>query len=342
MHGVMMATPFFHHERRVVSIGPYALRNCVVLAPMAGVTDLPFRELAWQLGAGLVVAEMTSANPKLAATPTSQLRRQSGEPRPHIVQIAGGNPRWLADAARAEAAAGAQIIDVNMGCPAKKVCNQAAGSALLRDETLVGEILRAVVAAVAVPVTVKIRTGWSPELRNGVTVARIAEDAGVASIAVHGRTRACRFVGAVEFDTIAAIKAAVRIPVFANGDIDSVDSARRVLALTGADGVLIGRAGLGAPWLPGDIAMQLSNPHANVVRTRSEILAIVHRHLTAMHAFYGAPQGVRIARKHGKAYLAGLGFSLPLIRSFNAFDAPGAQLDLIASLMDDDVPALAA
>ncbi|MCX7063677.1 MAG: tRNA dihydrouridine synthase DusB, partial [Proteobacteria bacterium] len=255
MEGSPRPPLFLRDESRLVAIGTHRLRNPVVLAPMAGVTDVPFRELVWNLGAGLVVAEMTSVNPLLWHTRTSRLRRETvAGARPHVVQIAGADPQWIAAAARREAEAGAEIIDVNMGCPAKKVCNQAAGSALLRDEALVERILRAAVDAVPIPVTVKIRTGWSPEQRNGVAIARIAEAVGVASIAVHGRTRACRFVGAVEFDTVAAIKAAVRIPVFANGDIDSVEEARRVMSQTGVDGVLIGRAALGAPWLPGDIA----------------------------------------------------------------------------------------
>jgi tRNA-dihydrouridine synthase B len=315
----------------LVAIGPYTLRNPVVLAPMAGVTDVPFRELAWELGAGLVVAEMTSVNPQLWSTRTSQLRRERGAVRPRVVQIAGGDPQLVATAAALAAAAGAEIVDVNMGCPAKKVCNQAAGSALLRDEALVARILRAAVAAVTVPVTVKIRTGWAPDQRNGVTIARIAQDAGVASIAVHGRTRACRFVGAVEYDTIAAIKAAVAIPVFANGDIGNAAQARAVLAYTGADGVLIGRAALGAPWLPGDIAVALGGAPV-FSRSPAQVLDIVSRHLARMHAFYGAEQGVRIARKHGKAYLQSLGFSNTLIQTFNAHETPIGQLAYIDEL----------
>jgi tRNA-dihydrouridine synthase B len=326
----------------LVAIGPYRLRNPVVLAPMAGVTDLPFRELAWELGAGLVVAEMTSVNPQLWSTRTSRLRRESGAIRPRVVQIAGADPQLVAAAAAREAASGAEIIDVNMGCPAKKVCNQAAGSALLRDEALVARILRAAVAAVTVPVTVKIRTGWSPEQRNGVAIARIAQDAGVASIAVHGRTRACRFVGDVEYDTIAAIKAAVAIPVFANGDIASVEQARHVLAYTGADGVLIGRAALGAPWLPGDIGAALGSAAVAPVRSTAQVLAIVTNHLVRMHAFYGAEQGVRIARKHGKAYLQNLGFAGAVIHRFNTAQSPGDQLDCIARLEGNAMPALAA
>lgn len=324
----------------MVAIGPYRLRNPVVLAPMAGVTDLPFRELAWELGAGLVVAEMTSVNPLLWSTRTSTLRRERGAIQPRVVQIAGADPGLVAAAAAREEAAGADIIDVNMGCPAKKVCNQAAGSALLRDETLVARILRAAVAAVTVPVTVKIRTGWSPEQRNGVTIARIAQDAGIASIAVHGRTRACRFVGAVEYDTVAAVKANVTVPVFANGDITNAQQARNVLAQTGADGVLIGRAALGAPWLPGDIAMALTGAVVPE-RSRAQILTIVLRHLARMHEFYGAAQGVRVARKHGKAYLHGLGISNALVQAFNGHDSPSGQLDCIAALMTHAVQAAA-
>jgi tRNA-dihydrouridine synthase B len=293
---------------------------------MAGITDVPFRELVWKLGAGLVVAEMTSANPELWNTRTSRLRREAlVGVRPRVVQIAGADPSWVAEAAQREADAGADIVDVNMGCPAKKVCNQAAGSALLRDETLVARILSAAVAAVSVPVTVKIRTGWSPERRNGVAIARIAQDAGVASIAVHGRTRACRFVGDVEYETIAAIKAAVTIPVFANGDITCVDDARRVLAATGADGVLIGRAALGAPWLPGDVAEALAgrSPRA---RSTDEIFGIIVAHLLHMHAFYGEEHGVRMARKHVKAYLQRLQIDADRIRKFNALETACDQL----------------
>jgi tRNA-dihydrouridine synthase B len=308
---------------------------------MAGITDLPFRELAWELGAGLVVAEMTSADPQLWSTRTSQLRRECGAIRPRVVQIAGADPAQIATAARREVAAGAEIVDVNMGCPAKQVCKRAAGSALLRDEALVGRILRAAVAAVAVPVTVKIRTGWSPERRNGVVIARIAQDAGVAAIAVHGRTRACRFVGAVEYDTIAAIKASVAIPVFANGDIDSPTQARQVLAHTGADGVLIGRAALGAPWLPGDVAVALRGEVPSP-RSRAAILAIVARHLERMHAFYGEPQGTRIARKHGKTYLQNLGVAPADIAAFVAAPHAPAQRDCIARLAGCEPPAIAA
>jgi tRNA-dihydrouridine synthase B len=303
---------------------------------MAGVTDVPFRELAWDLGAGLVVAEMTSANPQLWETRTSRLRREAVVgARPRMVQIAGADPEWIAAAAKREADDGAEIVDVNMGCPAKKVCNQAAGSALLRDEALVARILHAAVQAVSVPVTVKIRTGWSPDQRNGVTIARIAEEAGVASIAVHGRTRACRFMGAAEYQTIAAIKAAVRIPVFANGDITDAEHARRVLRYTGADGVLIGRAALGAPWLPGDIAQALSSGRPPRIRSNAEVLAIAERHVAHVHDFYGAEQGVRIARKHAKAYLQGLAIDPLQIRAFTDLATPRGQLSFLGGLACD-------
>ena len=319
----------------MVAIGRHTLRNCVVLAPMAGVTDVPFRELAWSLGAGLVVAEMTSVNPQLWDTRTSRLRRETVVGvRPRVVQIAGADPAWIAAAARREADAGADVVDVNMGCPAKKVCNRAAGSALLRDEALVERILRSAVDAVDVPVTVKIRTGWSPDERNGVAIAKIAQDAGVASIAVHGRTRACRFVGDVEYDTIAAIKAAVAIPVFANGDIADAEQARRVLAYTHADGVLIGRAALGAPWLPGDIAEALATGRAQRIRGAAEILPIVARHLAHLHAFYGDEQGVRVARKHIKAYLQRLQLDVETIGRFNVLDRADEQRRFMDSLVE--------
>ena len=330
----MMAPLSLDPSRCVVAIGRHTLRNCIVLAPMAGVTDVPFRELAWSLGAGLVVAEMTSVNPQLWETRTSRLRRETVVGvRPRVVQIAGADPDWIAAAARREADAGADVIDVNMGCPAKKVCNRAAGSALLRDEALVERILRSAVSAVDVPVTVKIRTGWSPDRRNGVAIARIAEAAGVASIAVHGRTRACRFVGEVEYDTIAEIKAAVSIPVFANGDIGDVVRARRVLTHTRADGLLIGRAALGAPWLPGDIAEALATGRAQRVRDAGEVLPIAARHLAHLHAFYGDEYGARIARKHVKAYLQRAGLGPETIGRFNALERADAQRRFVDDLV---------
>ncbi len=309
----------------LTAIGPYRLRNNIVLAPMAGVTDLPLRTLAWELGAGMVVSEMTSARADLAATRKScQRRLKVPQAWPHVVQVAGADAAMMADAARREADAGAQVIDINMGCPAKKVCNKAAGSALLRDEALVADILQATVKAVSVPVTLKIRTGWSPEQRNAVQIARIAEAAGIAAISVHGRTRACRFLGVAEYDSIAAVKAAVRIPVFANGDIDSPAKAKWVLRHTGADGLLIGRAALGAPWLPGLIAAALAGESLTAPGPAA-ILAVAVRHVQAVHDFYGERAGLGIARKHVKAYLAQAGLA-PAAVAFNALTVPQAQL----------------
>ncbi|MBB5208797.1 tRNA dihydrouridine synthase DusB [Chiayiivirga flava] len=280
-------------------IGPYRIDPPVVLAPMAGVTDKPFRQLCKRLGAGLAVSEMTTSDPRMWSTKKSLWRMDHvGEPDPISVQIAGADPRALADAARFNADHGAQIIDINMGCPAKKVCNAWCGSALLQHEDLVARILDAVVGAVEVPVTLKIRTGWDREHRNGLTVARIAEQAGIAALAVHGRTRADLYNGEAEYDTIAAIKAAISIPVFANGDIDSPDKAAFVLRHTGADAVMIGRAAQGRPWIFRGIAHYLATgdllPEPDA-RTVGDILL---GHLDALYAFYGEEAGVRIARKH--------------------------------------------
>ncbi|MFV0277729.1 MAG: tRNA dihydrouridine synthase DusB [Parahaliea sp.] len=287
-----------------LQIGPYRLANRVALAPMAGVTDLPFRRLCAAQGAGLVVSEMLSSNPLVRHSRKSSWRsRHDGETKPRSVQIAGSGPAELAAAARLNVAGGAQIIDINMGCPAKKVCRKAAGSALLANEPLVAEILRAVVQAVEVPVTLKIRTGASPQQRNGVSIARIAQDAGIAALAVHGRTRACAFSGAVEYDTIARIVESVSIPVFANGDIDSPDKAAEVLAHTGAAGVMIGRAAQGRPWLCGQVAAWLERGERLPEPTLVEQWRLVREHLAALHSFYGEFMGLRIARKHVGWYL---------------------------------------
>ncbi|MCB1865467.1 MAG: tRNA dihydrouridine synthase DusB [Chromatiales bacterium] len=273
---------------------------------MAGVTDRPFRQLCRRLGVGLAVSEMVSANPLLAETRKSRLRRDHrGEPGPIAVQIAGADPRLMADCARENVDYGAEIIDINMGCPAKKVCRVAAGSALMSDEQRVAEILDAVVHAVDVPVTLKIRSGPDPSRRNAVAIARIAESAGVRAIAVHGRTRACAFGGAAEYATIAAVKQAVAIPVIANGDIDSLQTARRVLHETGADAIMIGRAAQGQPWLPGAIARALETGASAAEPQPAEIGAWLCEHLLALYDFYGEAQGVRIARKHIGWYLAG-------------------------------------
>ena len=280
-------------------IGPYRIDPPVVLGPMAGVTDKPFRVLCKRMGAGLAVSEMTTADPRLWHTSKS-LRRMdhAGEPEPVSVQIAGYDPGMLAEAARFNVANGAQIIDINMGCPAKKVCNVWAGSALLQDEPLVARIVKAVVDAVEVPVTLKIRTGWDREHRNAVNIAHIAEDAGIAALAVHGRTRADRYAGEAEYATIAAVKAAVRIPVLANGDVTTPQQARRVLELTGADAVMIGRGAQGRPWIFREIAHFLDRGELLPEPTPGEVADILLGHLEHLYAFYGEEAGVRIARKH--------------------------------------------
>jgi len=285
-------------------IGSWQLPNPLVLAPMAGVTDRPFRQLCRRLGAGLAVSEMMSADPKLRETRKSRLRaNHEGEPLPRSVQIAGSDPAWLAAAAQYNVGHGAQIIDINMGCPAKKVCNRAAGSALLSDETLVREILNTVVTAVDVPVTLKIRTGIQPELRNAVSIARIAEDAGIAALAIHGRTRVEHYQGEAEYATISNVKQAVSIPVFANGDIDSPAKALAVLKATNADGLLIGRAAQGRPWIFREINHFLSTGHTLAPPKLEEIALILMHHLRDLHNFYGPEAGLRIARKHLCWYL---------------------------------------
>ena len=289
-----------------LQIGPHTIPNRVVVAPMAGVTDLPLRELTVALGAGMAVGEMLTADLTLKDSRKSHFRRQSSD-RAGIrsVQIVGSDPVQLAQAARFNADEGADIIDINMGCPAKKVCKKAAGSALLADEGLVERILNAVVNAVNVPVTLKIRTGVSREERNGVTIARIAEQAGIQMLAVHGRTRADRFKGQAEYDTIAAIANAVSIPVLANGDITCADKAREVMRYTGAAGVMIGRGAQGKPWLPGMIARALTDQPVDHPAP-SEQCAIIRHHLSALHEFYGDFLGVRIARKHIGWFVDGL------------------------------------
>jgi len=288
-----------------IVIGPYRLDGHALLAPMAGVTDLPFRRLCRRLGAALAAGEMISSDPRLWDTAESRRRRDhTDEPEPRVVQIAGGDPADMADAARRNADAGAQIIDINMGCPARKVCNKEAGSALLRDEQLVAAILTATARAVDVPVTLKIRTGWAPDQRNAVQIARIAADAGVRALAVHGRTRACRFNGTAEYDTLAAVKQAVRIPVFANGDIDTPAKAIEVLRATGADGIMIGRAAQGRPWIFKEISSLLAGD-ATPPPALGEVRDIMLTHLRDLYEFYGPEPGVRIARKHIGWYCSG-------------------------------------
>src|SRR5690349_19871680 len=282
-----------------MQIGPYQLKNNLIVAPMAGVTDRPFRQLCKTMGAGMAVSEMVASNSLLWGSEKTRRRaNHDGEVDPISVQIAGADPQMLADAARYNVDQGAQIIDINMGCPAKKVCNVAAGSALLQDEPLVGRILDAVVGAVDVPVTLKIRTGWNPQNRNALRIARIAEAAGVRALSVHGRTRACAFNGEAEYDTIAQVKSAVALPVIANGDIDTPEKAREVLRRTGADALMIGRAAQGRPWIFREIRHYLATGSELPPPSPPEVCEILLGHVRALHEFYGEPAGVRIARKH--------------------------------------------
>ena len=290
-----------------MQIGPYRLANALALAPMAGVTDRPFRQLCRRMGAGVAPSEMITSDTRLWNTKKTRLRMDhAGEQEPRIVQIAGGDPAMMAEAARLNVARGAQVIDINLGCPAKKVCKRKAGSWLLQDEDLVRAILEATVDAVDVPVTLKTRTGWSPEMRNGVRIARIAQAAGIAALAVHGRTRKCRFTGAVDYETVRDMKRAVDIPVWVNGDIDSTEKARAVLAITGADGVMIGRAAQGRPWIFREIAHDLQagpEKSGRSVPDIFEVRDIIIDHLHNLYSFYGEFTGLRVARKHLSWYL---------------------------------------
>ncbi|WP_394001235.1 tRNA dihydrouridine synthase DusB [Luteimonas sp. WGS1318] len=318
-----------------MKIGPYRIEPNVVLAPMAGVTDKPFRQLCKRLGAGLAMSEMTISDPRFWQTEKS-LRRMDhdGEPAPVGVQIAGTEPAMLADAARYNVDHGAQIIDINMGCPAKKVCNAWAGSALMQDEALVARILDTVVRAVDVPVTLKIRTGWCAEHRNAPTIARIAEDAGIAALAVHGRTRDQHYTGTAEYDTIAAIKAALSIPVLANGDIDSPQKALAVLRHTSVDAVMVGRAAQGRPWIFREIAHFLATGTHLAPPTLTEIRDILLGHLEALHAFYGERSGVRIARKHLGWYAKDRPENAAFRSVVNRADTAEAQLALTRDYFD--------
>jgi len=310
-------------------IGPYQLNNQLILAPMAGVTDLPFRQLCKQLGAGMAVSEMVSSNSLLWGSKKTQRRAQhAGEIEPKSVQIMGTEPELMAEAARFNADQGAQIIDINMGCPAKKVCNVLAGSALLRDEALVARILEAVVQAVEVPVTLKIRTGWDRDNRNAVQIARIAETAGIQALAIHGRTRADQYKGEAEYDTIAEVKQSVAIPVIANGDITSPEKAKYVLQHTGADAVMIGRAAQGRPWIFREIDHYLQTgaklPEPDVIEVRDILLG----HLQNLYAFYGDYTGVRVARKHISWYSKGQTHGAAFRQAVNRVDSVAAQLDM--------------
>jgi tRNA-dihydrouridine synthase B len=283
-----------------VRIGPFTLPSNILLAPMAGVTDRPFRTLCRRFGAGLAASEMLSADVRLWDTPKSRRRMDhSGEPSPRVVQIAGYDPAMMAEAAQRNVDAGAQIIDINMGCPAKKVCNRLSGSALLQDEALVARILHTVVRSVTVPVTLKTRTGWSRDHRNGLRIAHMAEDAGIQALAIHGRTRADMYQGNAEHETVTAIKDSLRkIPVFANGDIDSPLRAREVLQATGCDGVLIGRAAQGRPWIFDEVNFFLATGESRAALELKKVRDIMRAHLEDLYAFYGDETGVRVARKH--------------------------------------------
>jgi len=311
-------------------IGSYQIDSKVILAPMAGVTDRPFRQLCRQLGAGLVVSEMVTSNSELWGTRKSSLRLDhTGEVEPIAVQIAGGDPDMMAEAARLNVANGAQIIDINMGCPAKKVCKKAAGSALLKDEQLVADILQSVVAAVDVPVTLKFRTGWSTEERNALRIAKIAEDAGISALALHGRTRACAFTGEAEYDTIAAVVQAVSIPVFCNGDIDSARKAKVVLDHTQAAAVMIGRAAQGRPWIFREIEHFLMTGNELPEPSLHEVREILSSHLRELYCFYGEFMGPRIARKHAGWYLQTVPDSELFRREFNKLETAQAQQDSV-------------
>jgi tRNA-dihydrouridine synthase B len=318
-----------------MQIGPYTLSNQLILAPMAGVTDRPFRQLCKKLGAGMAVSEMVASNSLLwGSEKTKRRANHDGETEPRAVQIMGADPRMMAEAARYNADNGAQIIDINMGCPAKKVCNVAAGSALLRDETLVGEILDAVVGAVDVPVTLKIRTGWDKDNRNGVKIAHIAEAAGIQSLAVHGRTRACAYKGEAEYDTIRAIKAAVNIPVVANGDITSPEKAKAVLDHTGADAVMIGRAAQGRPWIFREIQHYLQTGAHLPEPELSEIRDILLEHLNNLYSFYGEYTGVRMARKHISWYSKGQHQGAGFRQAINRVETIEEQLTITTNFFD--------
>ena len=315
----------------LMRIGPHTLKNRLIVAPMAGVTDRPFRQLCKQLGAGMAVSEMVTSNSLLyGSAKTARRANHEGEVDPISVQIAGADPQMMADAARHNVDRGAQIIDINMGCPAKKVCNVMAGSALLQDEPLVARILDAVVKAVPeVPVTLKIRTGWDREHKNALNILKIAENGGVQALAMHGRTRACGYTGEAEYDTIRAVKAQARIPVIANGDITTPEKARYVLEYTGADAVMIGRAAQGRPWIFREIEHYLTTgahlPHPEV----AEIHAVLLGHIHDLYSFYGDVTGVRIARKHISWYTKGLVGSSAFRHSMNQLDTVAEQLAVV-------------
>jgi tRNA-dihydrouridine synthase B len=310
-----------------MQIGTHILKNKLIVAPMAGVTDRPFRQLCKTMGAGMAVSEMVSSNSLLWGSKKTQRRaNHDGEVSPVSVQIAGADPQMLAAAARYNVDNGAQIIDINMGCPAKKICNVMAGSALLQDEKLVGKILDAVVKAVDIPVTLKIRTGWDKQHKNALSIAHIAENSGVQALAIHGRTRACAYTGTAEYDTIAAVKAAIKIPVIANGDITTPEKARSILAYTKADAIMIGRAAQGRPWIFREINHYLATGEHLPTPEVSEIHRVLINHLHDLYEFYGEYSGVRIARKHISWYTKGLVGSASFRQSMNQLQTSDQQI----------------
>jgi tRNA-dihydrouridine synthase B len=318
-----------------MQIGPYTLHNNVFVAPMAGVTDRPFRQLCKKLGAGYAVSEMAAANPRLWHTDKSTRRTNfDGEMAPKAVQIVGADPTELADCARHNVDRGAQIIDINMGCPAKKVCNNWCGSALLQHEKLVGNILDAVVKAVNVPVTLKFRTGWDRTNKNALTIARMAEAAGIAMLTLHGRTRADAYTGQAEYDTIAAVKSAVSIPVVANGDIDSPEKAKCVLDQTGADAVMIGRAAQGRPWIFREIDHYLRTGERLPPPTVLEVRQLMAQHLLDHYAFYGETTGVRTARKHIGWYVRDLPDGEAFRQHMNRLETCDLQIKAVDSFLE--------
>lgn len=317
-----------------MNIGPHKIENALFLAPMAGVTDIPFRKLCRQLGAGYAVTEMISSKSELWNTPKSRLRRMHlDEPAPRAVQLAGADPQQLATAAKLNVDHGADIIDINMGCPAKKVCKVLAGSALLADENLVARILSAVVAAVDVPVTLKIRTGTHPENRNGVKIAKIAEECGIQMLTVHGRTRADRFKGEAEYETIFNIKKSINIPVVANGDINSPEKAKKVLAITNADAIMIGRAAQGRPWLFREIDHYLKSNKNLDKPPIAEVIAIMLAHLEELYSLYGKQNGVRIARKHIGWYLQNISHTVQFKQKVFAVSDADIQFNMIKNFL---------
>jgi tRNA-dihydrouridine synthase B len=304
-----------------MQIGNHILKNNLIVAPMAGVTDRPFRQLCKKLGAGLAVSEMVTSNSLLYGSEKTRRRaNHEGEVDPISVQIAGADPKMMAEAAKYNVDNGAQIIDINMGCPAKKICNVMAGSALLKDEPLVSQILKAVVGAVDVPVTLKIRTGWDKDNRNAVQIAKMAEDIGVQALAMHGRTRACLYNGDAEYDTIRAVKQAINIPLIANGDITTPEKAKFVLEYTGADAVMIGRAAQGRPWIFREIEHYLKTGTHLLPPTVEEIHTVMLEHINDLYGFYGDLAGMRVARKHISWYTKGLAGSASFRNHMNTLD----------------------